>query len=144
MIENLAVNHDLIRLGFTQHRLQPVTHFRLITHQRHTQSLLHAILLGGRPQLMHILYRRWKLARLTATQLHKRLLHRGKQEFRVAVAVGGNDIDTHHRIRLLQTFRRLEVRTIKMQCLMQHIRCEVGSERERQPQLSGELRAVQA
>ena len=92
---------------------------------------------------MHILYRRRQLARLTATQLHKRLLHGGEQEFRVAVAVGGNDIDTDHRVRFLQTLGRFEVRAVEMQRLMQHIRCEMRGKRKRQPQLGGELRAVQ-
>ena len=45
MIEDLAVNHDFIGLGFPQDRLQPVTDFRFIADQRHAQRLLHAVLL---------------------------------------------------------------------------------------------------
>ena len=93
---------------------------------------------------MHILHRRRKLARLAAAQLHKRLLHRGKQEFCVAIAVSGNDVNTHHRVRLLQTLGRFEVRTVEMQRLMQHIRREMRGKRKRQPQLGGKLRAVEA
>ncbi len=40
-----ALNHNLIGVGFAQDRLQAMTHFRFITYQRHTQRLLHAILL---------------------------------------------------------------------------------------------------
>ena len=47
MIENLAVNHNFIRLRFAQHCFQPVTHFRFITHQRHAQRLLYAIGYAG-------------------------------------------------------------------------------------------------
>ena len=93
---------------------------------------------------MHILHRRRKLARLTATQLHKRLLHGGEQEFRVAIAVGGNNVDTDHRVRFLKTLGRLEVRAVEMQRLMQHIRREMRGKRKRQPQLGGKLSAVEA
>ena len=44
MIKNLAVNHNFIGLGFTQNGIKTVTHFCLITNQRHAQRLLYAVL----------------------------------------------------------------------------------------------------
>ena len=45
MIEDLAVDHDFIGLGFPQDRLQPVTDFRFIADQRHAQRFFDAVLL---------------------------------------------------------------------------------------------------
>ncbi len=50
---------------------------------------------------MHILHRRRQLPGFAAAQFDERLLHGGKQKLRISVAVGGNNIDAHHRVRLL-------------------------------------------
>ncbi|MNN77591.1 hypothetical protein D3C81_1940700 [compost metagenome] len=74
---------------------------------------------------MHIFHRRRQLSALAAAQLRKRLLHGGKEEFRIAVTVGGDNVDTHHRVRFFQPFGRFELSAIEMQRLMQHIRGKV-------------------
>ena len=93
---------------------------------------------------MHIFHRRRQLTGLAATQLHKRLLHGGEEKLRIAVAVGGDDIDTHHRVRFFQPRRRFEIAAIQMQGLEQHIRREVRGEGKRQAELRRQLRAIEA
>ena len=49
---------------------------------------------------MHILHRRRQLSGLAAAQFDERLLHGRKQKFRISVAVGGNNVNAYHRVRL--------------------------------------------
>ena len=93
---------------------------------------------------MHIFHRRRQLSGFAAPQLNERLLHRGKEELRIAVAVGGDNIDTHHRVRFFQPRRRFEIAAIQMQRLEQHIRREMRGESKRQAELRRQLGAVQA
>ena len=49
MVKDLAVNHDLIRTGFVEQRLQPVTHGIFVTDDRHAQCLINPVLFPGGP-----------------------------------------------------------------------------------------------
>ena len=93
---------------------------------------------------MHIFHRRRQLSGFAATQLHKRLLHGSEEKLRIAVAVGGDDIDAHHGIRFFQPRGGRKVAAIQVQGLEQHIRREVRGERERQTELRRQLGAVEA
>ena len=115
-----------------------------IADDRHPQRLLDAILLAGGPLRVDVIHRRRQRAGRTAAQIDELLLHRTEQEARVAIAVGGDDVDAHHGVRLRQLFGRFEVLAVQLQGTEQHIRGEVRGEGERQAELRRQLCAVEA
>ncbi|MNI87951.1 hypothetical protein D3C73_1451970 [compost metagenome] len=93
---------------------------------------------------MDIVHRCRQWARRAAAQIDKLLLHRGKQETSIGIAVGGHHVDAYHGVWPLALLGRLEVVAVQVKCLEQHLWCKVGSEGKRQAKLCRQLGAVQA
>ena len=98
----------------------------------------------GAERLEVAAHRRLQARRAAAAQVHESLLHRGRQELRFLVGVGGKHVKAEHDVRLVQLRRRLEIGAVEFDRLHHHLRREVRGERIRQAEGGGELGAEQA
>ena len=110
--------------------------------KRHARALQRILGLGriARP----LGRRRRQLDWLAGAQAGERLAARRRQEARLVVGVGGDDVHAQHHVGPGQLRRRPEPAAIDLQRVEQHRRREVRRERERQAEPGGHLRAERA
>jgi hypothetical protein len=144
VIEDVAADDHLIRLGLRQERLQSRLDRSRRAHERAGQRLPQLRLFHRRGEAVDIVGRRRQLTRLTAAQVDEALLQRGEEPRCFHIGVRGDHIRPDHRVRPVQLLRRLEAAAVELEGLHHRRRREMRGEGERHAQHRRQLRAIKA
>ena len=144
MIEDVGRQHQFVRTVALDEVGDAPAHRIAAADDGAGQCLGHAGLLVRLPERFDVIDRRRHQAGPAAPQVDERLLLGGEQVACLLVGLGRHDIQGQHRMRPGQPLRRAEIAVVQQQRLVHRIGREMGSERVRQPQGGGQLRAEQA